>query len=60
MIGDTNAAVGTLCPVSSCITDQIATDENIWLWERAPVCCLHECHTRVQLPPFGKQSEFLT
>lgn len=31
MIGDTNAAVGTLCPVSSCITDQIATDENIWL-----------------------------
>ena len=31
MIGDTNAAVGTLCPVSSGITDQIATDENIWL-----------------------------
>lgn len=38
MIGDTNAAVGTLCPVSSCITDQIATDENIWLWECVPAC----------------------
>lgn len=29
MIGDTNAAVGTLSPVSACITNQIATDENI-------------------------------
>lgn len=41
MIGDTHAAVGTLCPFSSCITDQIATDENIWLCECGPAClCL--------------------
>lgn len=62
MIGDTNAAVGTLCPVSSCITDQIATDENIWLWEYVPAVCARASLSRalVQLPLSGKQSHFLT
>lgn len=44
MISDTNAAVGTHCPVSSCITDQIAADENIWLCECVPACVCMSFH----------------
>lgn len=31
MIGDTDAAVGTIRPVTSCRTDPRGSDENLWL-----------------------------
>lgn len=49
MIGYTEAAVCTLCPVSSRITDQIAADENTWLPERVPACLWEASGTLFQL-----------
>lgn len=49
MIGDSNAAVGPLNPLSSRITNQIATDENIWLWECVPAyLCLISAPVQLQ------------